>query len=311
MSVAQSQAGPKVVVFAPALLASVTIERAPQGGDELHVHAAGQGYWVARMLGVLGARPVLCCTAAGEIGEVALSRVDERIELRVVPTPGTTGSYVDDRRNGERERIADIPATPIDRHAVDDLCAVTIAEAIDAGVAVLTGSNLHGSLNEVVFARLAANLTALGVKVVADLADSELDAVLTSPISIVKTSHEELLRGGYAENDEPAGLLEGAARLRERCGADVYITCADAGVLAVTAAGRARARSAQLDAAETRGAGDSFTAALAYALHDPSQDSLRLATAAAAANVMRHGLGSGERRLIDALCSTIDIEPLP
>jgi 1-phosphofructokinase len=303
---------PPVVVFSPALLASVTLEAGPGGHDELHIHAAGQGYWVARMLADLGAAPVLCCTAAGEIGEVARSRVDSRVTLRLVETTGCAGSYVDDRRSGARDRLAEVATTPIDRHAIDDLGAVTVAEGIRAGIAVITGSNMHGTVVPTVFERLCGNLHAVSVAVVVDLSGDELHAALGTPLAAVKVSDAELVGAGFATSDTTEDLLAGARELRARCGADVFVTCADAGALALTAEGAMVGRGPSLTPTETRGAGDSFTAAIAFARtagYDLAE-TLRLGIATGASNVMRHGLGSGERDLIDAIAPTVCIERL-
>lgn len=300
-----------VVVYAPSLLVSVTIELGPTGADELHVHPAGQGYWVARMLGVLGSEPVLCCTAAGETGAVARSRADDRIRLRVVETSGTAGSYVDDRRGGDRMRLAEAHTTPIDRHAIDDLGAVTVAEAISAGVVVLTGTNLHGTVHDAVFERLAHNLSALGVTVVADLSGDELAAVRRGGVDVIKVSHEELLDAGLAEAEDRAAYAVGAGRLQRESGADVYVTCPD-GVLATTSKGRWWAHGPTFTATESRGAGDSFTAAIAHSIATgaSADDGLRLAVATAASNVLRHGLGSGEAELVHAIATTVQLEEL-
>jgi 1-phosphofructokinase len=63
---------------------------------------------------------------------------------------------------------------------------------------------------------------------------------------------------------------------------------------------------------ETRGAGDSFTAAVAFARATGADTAttLTLGIAAGASNVMRHGLGSGERDLVDAIAPTVRIERL-
>ena len=90
---------PPVVVFGPDPLLSVTIEQAG-AAEQVHVHAAGQGVWVARMAGELGARPILCGFLGGETGD-ALAPLLEALpgERRLVRTAGFSGSYVIDRRN--------------------------------------------------------------------------------------------------------------------------------------------------------------------------------------------------------------------
>jgi 1-phosphofructokinase len=60
------EAASRIVVFGPDPLLSVVIEERAAGGDEIHLHAAGQGVWVARMAAELGGAPVLCGFVGGE-----------------------------------------------------------------------------------------------------------------------------------------------------------------------------------------------------------------------------------------------------
>ncbi len=80
----------------------------------------------------------------------------------------------------------------------------------------------------------------------------------------------------------------------------------------MTASGAVHGRGPSLVPTETRGAGDSFTAAIAYARKTgcDAAHALQLGIAAGASNVMRHGLGSGERELIDAIAPTVNIDRL-
>jgi 1-phosphofructokinase len=71
-----------------------------------------------------------------------------------------------------------------------------------------------------------------------------------------------------------------------------------------------RARAPQLSVIDPRGAGDSMTAALAVARKRGlgAPDVLRLATAAAAVNVTRHGLASGYGETILQLVPHVAVE---
>jgi 1-phosphofructokinase len=71
-----------------------------------------------------------------------------------------------------------------------------------------------------------------------------------------------------------------------------------------------RARTPQLSVADPRGAGDSMTAALTVARKQRlgMYDVLRLAAAAAAVNVTRHGLASGDGETIKKLVPHVDVE---
>ena len=97
---------PRVTVFGPDPLLSVTIERTG-AVDEVHVHPAGQGVWVARMAGELGAWPILCGFLGGETGTALLPLLEALPgERRLVRTTGFSGSYVIDRRTGQRQVVA-------------------------------------------------------------------------------------------------------------------------------------------------------------------------------------------------------------
>jgi len=60
----------RAFVFAPDPLLTVTVE-AGGDGDEIHLHAGGQGFWVARMAAALGAEVTICSPFGGETGPVA------------------------------------------------------------------------------------------------------------------------------------------------------------------------------------------------------------------------------------------------
>ena len=64
-----------------------------------------------------------------------------------------------------------------------------------------------------------------------------------------------------------------------------------------------------MTAVESAGAGDSMTAALSYGLATDreSHAMLRLALAAGAINVTRHGLGTGDAEAIEQLAFNVEI----
>lgn len=303
-----------VSVFAPAPILTVTVEATPSGGEELHVHPGGQGFWVARMLSALGARTVLCVPLGGETGNVfGHLAAGAEIDLRVVPVAPWTGAYLHDRRTGERHEWWRAELGPLGRHELDDLYTATLAAALEAGVCVLTGTHRQQSvLPAEIYTRLASDLRSNGAAVVCDAQGEILQAALAGGVDILKISHGELIEDGWAEGDEPAELAEGIRRLREAGAGDVVVSRADRGALASIEGVLYEAVAVEMSVVDPAGAGDSMTAALAFAraagMSGP--DGLRLALAAGAANVTRHGLGSGDAEVIRRLADNVTISEL-
>lgn len=304
------RSGPAVTVVTPGLTTSVTIEESSQGLDEIHVHPAGQGFWVARALHELGARPTLCCVRGGEPAAAALHLIDEEITVRAVMTDVPTGAYVDDRRHGDRTRLATMRAVALDRHTVDDLIGISIADGLRSKAVVLTGSNSYGSVPVAFYTTLSSSLHALGAKVVIDLSGAELHAALAGHADAVKVSDSELIDAGFTDtNDQPA-LTDAARRVAEISGADVFVTRGYDGALVHTSGRTLLGHSPMLDTVEPRGAGDAFTAALAVARLvglEPAEQ-LRMAMATAASNVLRRGLGSATLDAVHAIGAHIEVE---
>ena len=82
----------RAFVFAPDPLLTVTVE-AGGDGDEIHLHAGGQGFWVAQMIANLGVEVSLCGPFGGESGRVVRSLIDQDagIRVRAIETVGSNG----------------------------------------------------------------------------------------------------------------------------------------------------------------------------------------------------------------------------
>jgi 1-phosphofructokinase len=186
------------------------------------------------------------------------------------------------------------------------LYGVALSAAADAAAVVLTGSIWPRVLPTETFGRLASDLAALGIPVVADLSGDQLHEALDHGVSMLKISDEELERDGIISGrgeDEARRALD---ELGRRGAADVVISRGDEPVLAAVGARTYRLDGPSLEVVEARGSGDSMTAALAagLALGLDAEEMLRLAVAAGAVNVTRHGLGGADGDVVRRLAET-------
>jgi 1-phosphofructokinase len=304
---------PRVAIFAPSPVLTVTIED-HGGGPDLHVHAGGQGLWQARLLEALGVEATLCAALLGETGEILghLLRDVEHIDLLSIQRDGRAAAYVHDRRGGERVEVMDYGGDALTRHDLDDLYGLTLRAGLAADATILSGPAGDGVIPDDVYARLAADLRGAGRIVVADLAGSRLDHVLEGGVTVLKVSDEELIADGLiAENSRDDTILKRMATLQQT-GADHVIVTRQQGALAIGPDGTYRVGGPELQVVDTRGAGDSLTAAVTsvFVTGGSFEDALRLGAAAGAVNVTRHGLGSSHPETIRAVEELVTVEKL-
>ena len=193
-------AKPRVAIFSPNPMVSIAIESfSADGGDDIHIHAAGQGVWVARMAAELEAEPVLCGFIGGEVGTVLRPLLEEMpVELRLVETAEPSGAYIHDRRSGEREPVAQSAAFPASRHEVDDLFSVTVAAALDCDLLAVCGPYPDNTIPLEIYGGLVSDVKANGVPVIVDLSSPRLDSALEGKPDLVKINDWQI--AGFISN---------------------------------------------------------------------------------------------------------------
>ncbi len=301
-----------VAVFAPSPVLSVTVEHAP-GGPEIHLHPAGQGFWVAQMAARLGADVRLCAPLGGETGEVLKSLLaKDGITLLSVEVEGANGAYVHDRRGEGREEIAQTPSPELHRHELDDLYGIALTAGIEAGAALLTGPRNQGVLPPDTYERLSRDLRRNGRFALADLSGEYLDAALRGGVDLIKVSDEELIDAGRLDGPEISDAVAAARRLHEQGAANVLISRGDREALALLGDRLLEVSGPSFTPLDPHGAGDSMFAGLGVGLGSglPVEDALRVGAAAGALNVTRHGLGTGHPREISVLSAQVKVRPL-
>jgi 1-phosphofructokinase len=304
----------KVAIFGPNPMLSITVESLSAiGGDDIHLHPAGQGVWVARMAAELGAEATLCGFIGGEPGTVLRPLLEQHpIELRLVETDAATGVYIHDRRSGERVPVAQAAAPPPSRHEVDDLFSVACAAALDADVLAVCGPYPSEALPLEVYANLVADVKANGTPVLVDLSPPHLDRALEGGPDLVKINDWELARFVEGPVDGEARMRAAAERLLAAGAGGAIVTRAEEPALVVRGGQAWELVPPRFERGAREGCGDSMMGALAagMAAGREWEQTLRVGAAAGAANFLRHGLGSADRNVVDDLARRVELRPL-
>jgi 1-phosphofructokinase len=301
-----------VTIFGPDPLLSIAVEPSP-AGDEVHIHAAGQGVWVARMAAEMGAWPILCGLLGGETGQMLAPLLDALPgERRMVRTAGCSGSYVVDRRRGQRELVAAAMRPALHRHEVDDLVAATCAAALESAVLAVCNPFPADGFPDDVYETIVADVRAAGVPVIVDLSSPRLDRTLPHGPELVKLNDWELAE--YVSGPVDGMAAVDAARRLQAAGAQaVAVTRAEAPILVLPSEGEPFEVVPQpLPRGYREGCGDSMMGALAaaWARGLSLTDAVVLGAAAGSTNFLRHGEGTGSREVVEQLAGHVTIRPL-
>lgn len=260
------------------------------------------------MAALLGAHVTLCAVLGGESGRVLRGLIEaEHVALDAVPGAEANAAYVHDRRGGERTPIAEEPS--LSRHETDALYGLALSAGLHADAALLTGSADPAVIDAAFYERLAGDLRSNGTIVTADLSGDQLRAALAGGVDVVKISDDRIVTDGYAVSQHERDLVAGLAQLRQAGARNALVSRAGNPALAMLDDRVVKLAGPELDALDSRGAGDSQSAAIAVGLARGStiEAALRLGMAAGAVNVTRRGPGSGERFAIERLFDHIEI----
>jgi 1-phosphofructokinase len=300
---------PRIAIFGPDPLLSISLHSRADGTDEIHVHPAGQGVWVARMVAQLGGVPILCGYAGGETGTVLSGLLAHAAgDPRLVPSAAPSGCYVTDRRGANGEVLAHAPSTPPSRHEVDALLSKACAVASRADALVVCNPYPADGFPAEAYTDLVADVVAAGVPVYADLSTPHLDAALAGRPDLVKLNDWELAQFVRGPVDGP--LLAGAAERLRALGAETaVVTRGERTAFAFGAEGAFEITPPRLPRGHREGCGDAMMGALAVALArgDTLESALELGTAAGAANFLRRGLASATRDVVEQLVPRVDV----
>lgn len=299
----------RIAIFGPSPLLNVTIEDRGGGVSDIHFHPAGQGVWVARTAGEVGAHPILCGFLGGEPGSL-LQPLLEALpgDCRLIKTAGPSGCSVVDRRDGTRRLIASAWANAPSRHELDDLFSSTCAAALSSSALVVCNPWPGDLLPLEVYSNLVSDARANGIPVLVDLSSPRLDSALEGRPDLVKINDWELAQYVSGPVDGPRLRAAAERLLADGAGAAV-ITRGGEPSLAVTAERAWEIAPPRLERGFREGCGDSMMGAMAAARASGAglEDMLVAGTAAGAACFLRHGLGSARRATIEELADRVEL----
>ena len=194
------------------------------------------------------------------------------------------------------------PVLTVDQETLDHMRDALVAAIRPGDIVVLSGSLPKGAPADTYGSWTAACRTA-GARVFLDADGEPLAHGLAAKPYLAKPNNHELSRlTGRAL--ETADDLLAAARTLIADGVErVVVSMGGDGALFVSADRAYRAEGLRVPVGSTVGAGDSMVAALAYAAEQgmADADTVRLAVATSAANVMCSGSQAAERSAVDEL----------
>jgi len=303
----------RVAIFGPHPLLTVSLEwEGDSERERIHFHAGGQGVWVARMAGELGAEPVMCGFVGGEAGAL-LRPLLERLpgECRLVETASESGCYLVDRRQGRRDAISFTTSEPPSRHELDALFSLTCAEALACGWLVVANPMPAEALPLSIYGDLVADARANGVRTLVDLSSPRLESALTGKPDLVKINDWELAAYVRGPVGEPAQLRAAAERLRDAGAQSVIVTRGEQPAF-VLHEGRAWLLvPPRFERGWREGCGDAMMGALAAAWAQGAsfEEAIVTGAGAGAATFLRQGLGDAAREVVEELAGAVRVEP--
>lgn len=302
---------PRFVTFTPnpALDVSTAVDKLVDAHklrcDAPQVHPGGGGINVARVLHRLGAQVQAHYPTGGATGE----RVHALLNAEGVPDQRWTiagetreSLTVHERSSGHEYRFVLPGPTLSGAEWAEGLAG--LQRLSPPPVWVVASGSLPQGVAEDGHAQIARVAKSIGARMVVDSSGAALAAALAQGVWLVKPSLRELAELVHETLTTPAQQRQAARQVIERGQAQIVaLSLGGEGAMLVTEDQCLHATALSVPLVSSVGAGDSFLAALIWALDQHSDLRLALATAmaAGAAAVMSHGT---------ALCQPQDVARL-
>ena len=272
---------------------------------KMRTDPGGKGINVSKVIQKLGRKSVAAGILGGDTGNAILSALEAmglETSFRFVEGETRTNLKIVDPAEHTNTDINE-PGITLSEEILDSYLKELLEKLVPGDIMVLSGSLPMGSPKDTYYTWVKACKEA-GAKVILD-ADGELFAagIKASPY-LIKPNDNELSGFMGRTLSTPAELAKAARQMMESYGIEkIVVSMGGAGALFVTKEDTIYAEGLKVPVGSTVGAGDSVVAALAVAEEAGMslEDTVRLATATGAANVMCSGTQAAEYDVIQGL----------
>ena len=281
--------------------------------SQLRSDPGGKGINVSKVIRQLGGTSVAYAVLAGNTGNTIASMLaDQGIELRSFQVEGETRTnlkVVDP--TGDTHTDINEPGPEVSDQMLENMLAQLVDVVKPGDITVLSGSLPRGASTRT-YATWVSALKEAGAKVFLDADGDKLVAGISAGPYLIKPNEIELgfMLGRKLDTDDK--VAEAARELVEKGLDNVVVSMGGAGAMFVSRDHVVKGGSVKVPVGSTVGAGDSVVAALAYAedLGMGLDDTVRLAMATGAANVMQSGTQAAPRDLVDSLVDKVSVTRL-
>ncbi|MDO4270097.1 MAG: 1-phosphofructokinase [Eubacteriales bacterium] len=272
--------------------------------ESIRFDPGGKGLNVSKVIAKLGGTS----TAVGVLGGAAGERIAEAMQALEIPcdftfTQGETRTntkVVDPARHTNTD--LNEPGLRVDAPLLERVLAVVTKKIAAGNIVVLSGSLPQGAPADT-YEHWTAACRQAGARVFLDADGDALAAGLRGRPYLVKPNNHELARLTGRTLETVDDFRQSAMELIEQGVERVVVSMGADGALFVSRDSALLAEGLRVPVGSTVGAGDSMVAALAYAAEQnlSEEETVRLATATSAANVMCSGSQAAERAEVEKL----------
>ena len=279
----------------------------------LRQDAGGKGINVSKVIAKLGGESTAIVVLAGQTGQwIANALCENNIRVQAITVPGETRTNlkVVDTEGGTNTDINE-PGPEVTDSVLEQALVDVISKTSAGDIVVLSGSLPRGASVDT-YGRWTSALRNAGLKVYLDADGAALSAGLEQKPYFTKPNDHELSAMLDRELVDVDAIATAASAIVAGGIDTVCVSMGSNGAVYATANEVWYAGPVKVKVGSTVGAGDSVVAAFAFADARglSAEDTLRLAMATGAANVMESGTQAAERSIVDSLIKKVQLTRL-